>query len=486
MANRRSIGVRLMVWYLLILSLGFAIFAAGTWVAIRVSARDAVDAELNDRLRGLEQFMRVQISGVPDEPLAVELHEHSVLGPGGDLFQVCDDRGAWVYRSAVLEKAGVPILQPSQISDAPVYGDVRVQSKPLRTATTRVTIAQHTFAIQVASPMSAVDETLHRLSETLWLMVPLLLVAAGMGGFWISRRALAPVDAITTAAESISISHLSNRLVVPATGDELERLSETMNRMLGRLESSVARMTQFTADASHELRAPVAVIRTTAELAVRGHRSAADLRADMEQILAESERTTRLIESLLLMARADSVNADGLQMEPTDFAGCVREAIEQVRTIAAASQISVRFSCAEPGAMIVSGDSDALRRMIFNLLDNGVKYNRPGGSVEVRVSREGDRAVCAVTDTGGGIAAADHPYIFDRFWRADKARSRASGGSGGAGLGLSIARWIAERHMGTISVESEQGRGAAFRVSIPLEHGVPWPAAPGEVAARTL
>lgn len=490
MANRRSIGVRLMVWYLLILALGFTIFAAGTWFAIRVSARDAVDAELSDRLRGLEQFMRVQISGVADEPLAVELHEHSVLGPGGDLFQVCDDRGVWVYRSAVLEKAGVPIVQVSQLPEQPVFSDVQVQLKRVRIATARVTIAQRTFAIEVASPMSAVDETLHRLSETLWLIVPLLLAAAGIGGFWISRRALAPVDAITTAAESISISHLSNRLAVPPTGDELERLSETMNRMLGRLESSVERMTQFTADASHELRAPVAVIRTTAELAVRGHRSASDLRSDMEQILAESERTTRLIESLLLMARADSVNsqdpaADGLQMEPTDFVGCVREAIEQVRTIAVASQITVRFSCAEPASMIVSGDSDALRRLIFNLIDNGIKYNHPGGGVEISLSREGDRAVCAVTDTGAGITAADQPYIFDRFWRADKARSRAMGGSGGAGLGLSIARWIAERHLGTISVESEEAQGSTFRVSIPLESRIQSPR-PGEVAVKII
>ena len=462
---RSSIGTRLTVWYLLILLLGFTIFVSGTWLLIRISARDAVDAELRDRLRGLEEFMRTQITTQPGEALDVELHEHSVLGPGGDLFQVAGEHGEWIYRSAVLENSGVAILQPNQLNQPPVFSDLTVQGKAVRAATTRVEIKGRLYSVQVASPMSAFFDTLNRAGQALWLIVPLLLAAAGLGGFWISRRALAPVDSITHAAESISITNLSNRLTVPPTGDELQRLSETMNRMLERLHASVERMTQFTADASHELRAPVAVIRTTAELALRGHRAPAELREDMAQILAESERTSRLIDSLLLLARADSGDDTSLlQMEPTDLAACAQEAVDQARSVAEACGVSLHVEGArEP--LVVSGDADALHRLVFNLLDNGVKYNHPGGTVQVTLSRERGQAVCAVSDSGIGIASADQPHIFDRFWRADKARSR---GSGGVGLGLAISRWIVDRHSGTIEVSSEPGHGASFKIRLPL------------------
>jgi heavy metal sensor kinase len=348
-----------------------------------------------------------------------------------------------------------------------VFTDLKVQGKPVRAATARVTINGRRYSIEVASPMSAFYDTLNRAGEALWLVVPLLLAAAGLGGFWISRRALAPVDSITNAAESISISNLSKRLSVPGTGDELQRLSETMNRMLERLQASVDRITQFTADASHELRAPVAVIRTTAELAVRGHRTPAELHDDMAQILAESERTSRLIDSLLLLARADA--GDLLQMEPTNLTACAREAVDQARKMAETRGVSlllaVDVAAAETEPLIVSGDADALRRLVFNLVDNGVKYNTAGGKVEVSLRREEGLAVCAVCDTGIGISPADQRRVFDRFWRADKARSR---GSGGVGLGLSIGRWIVDRHSGTIEVKSEAGHGATFEIRIPL------------------
>ena len=466
MIASRSIGVRLTVWYLAILALGFALFATAGWFAVRLSAQTAVDAELRDRLRGLEQFIRTQLTAQPNVDLTDELHEHSVLGPGGDLIQVAAERGAWVYRSAVLEKGNVPILKPEDLvaGGETVFADFDVQSKPVRCATTRIDVAGRSYLIQVGSPMSALLETLSRLGQTLWLLMPLLLAGAGLGGFWISRRALAPVDAITNAAESISISNLSNRLDVPATGDELERLSETMNRMLERLQSSVERMTQFTADASHELRAPMAVIRTTAELATRGERSPADLHDDMAQILFEAERTTSLIESLLLLARADASGHPQLQLEPADLAACARDAVEQARHTAAAHGLTIRLAVpAEP--LMVSGDAQGLRRLLFNLVDNGIKYNQPKGSVEVALGRVGADAVCTVTDTGIGISPADHARIFDRFWRADKARSRSSGG---AGLGLAIARWIVERHHGSIDVRSEAGHGAVFEVRLPI------------------
>lgn len=459
-----SIRIRLTVWYLGILALGFVLFGIGSWYAMRASAFEAIDEELEDRIHGVEQFMQLQIGSLSPAEIRDEFREHSVLGPGGDLFQVCTSTGEWLYRSAVLQNSEVPIRLPGQLGAASLLENLTVQDRPLRFATRRVVVEGQPYAIQVAAPLHEFYEALDRFRLLLWLSAPLLLACASAGGFWMSRRALRPVDRITAAADSISISRLSERLDVPKSADELQRLSETLNRMLGRLQSSVERMSQFTADASHELRAPVSLIRTTAELAVQGGRTNEEYHEDMSQILAEAERTSRLIDNLLLLARADA-GSDGLQKELTDLATSVREALEQGRKLAADRRIEITGAlAAEP--VVVLGDAEALRRLVFILIDNAIKYNKEGGSVRVDLGSESGQAVCRVSDTGIGIAEQDLPHIFDRFWRADKVRSR---GAGGAGLGLSIARWIAERHNGTIGVASQPGKGSTFTVRIPAE-----------------
>ena len=269
----RSIRVRLTAWYLSMLALGLAVFGVGSWFAMRASAFHTIDEELEDRIRGVEKFMQIQIASLSPIEIRDEFREHSVLGPGGDLFQVCDEKGEWLYRSAVLENSQVTIRRPDQLGKEAVFENLVVQGTPVRFATRRVVVNNQPYAIQVAAPLNEFYEALERFRLILWLSVPLLLIGATVGGYWISRRALKPVDQITTAAESISIRNLSDRLEVPNTADELQRLSETLNRMLARLNSSVQRMSQFTADASHELRAPISLIRTTAELAVSGGRT---------------------------------------------------------------------------------------------------------------------------------------------------------------------------------------------------------------------
>jgi heavy metal sensor kinase len=461
----RSIRVRLTAWYLSMLALGLGVFGVGSWFAMRASVFHTINEELQDRIRGVEKFMQIQIASLSPVEIRDEFREHSVLGPGGDLFQVCDEKGEWLYRSAVLEDSQVTIRRPDQLGDEAVFEDLVVQSTPVRFATMRVVVNNQPYAIQVAAPLKEFHEALERFRLILWLSVPLLLIGATIGGYWISRRALKPVDQITTAAESISIRNLSDRLEVPDTADELQRLSETLNRMLARLNSSVQRISQFTADASHELRAPVSLIRTTAELAVNGGRTNDEYHGDMGQILAEAERTSHLIDSLLLLARADA-GENGLQSEPTDLAASVREAVDQGRSLAAERSIELTSHISTDPAVVL-GDGEALRRLVFILIDNATKYNAEGGWVQVALRIEDGQAVCTVSDSGIGIAPEDQKHIFDRFWRADKVRSR---GAGGAGLGLSIARWIVERHRGTIEVRSEAGKGTTLTVKLPTIH----------------
>ena len=458
----RSTRFRLTAWYLAILVVGLSVFGIGSWYAMRVSVFHTIDEELEDRIRGVAAFMQLRIASLSPAEIHNEFREHS-LGPGGDLFQVCDANGAWLYRSAVLEGNQIPIRLPEHLGTEPVYESLAVQNTAVRFATALVVVNGRPYSIQVAAPLSEFNDVLKRFGLILWFSAPLLLVGAAFGGYFISRRALRPVDQITGAAESISINNLSDRLAVPKTSDELQRLSETLNRMLARLDTSVKKMTQLTADASHELRGPVSLIRTTAELAVRGGRTNSDFHNDMVQILTEAERTTRLIDSLLILARADSKEG-GLQLELTQLAVSVREAIRQAKNLAAEKRIELTASLvSEP--IIVHGDSEALRRLFFILIDNALKYTPEGGRVQVSLISSEGNAVVTVQDSGIGIAEADQPYIFDRFWRADPVRSR---GTGGAGLGLSIAHWIVKEHKGSIAVQSRPGQGSTFKVAMPM------------------
>ncbi len=458
-----SIRIRLTAWYLMMLALGLGVFGVGSWFAMRASAFHTIDEELADRIRGVDKFMQLQIAALSPVEIRDEFREHSVLGPGGDLFQVCNEKGEWLYRSAVLENSRSSIRLPDGLGDLPLYETLTVQNTPVRFATARVIVNGHPYSIQVAASLREFDAALERFRFVLWFSAPLILIGAGLGGYWISRRALRPVDRIAAAAESISITNLSERLETPKTSDELQRLSETLNRMLTRLDTSVKRMSQFTADASHELRAPVSLIRTTAELAVEGGRTNSEYREDMTQILAEAERTSRLIESLLLLARADAAEA-GVQHELTDVSTSLREALDQGRSLAAEKQVDLMADL-NSGSAVVRGDGEALRRLFFILIDNAVKFSSSGGQVKVSLEALASHAIVRVADSGIGISEFDQQHIFDRFWRADKVRSR---GVGGAGLGLSIARWIVDRHSGSIEVRSRAGQGSTFTVRIPL------------------
>jgi heavy metal sensor kinase len=462
--KNRSIGFRLAAWYFLVFACGVAAFSIAAWFAMRASIYHATDEALEDRVRGVQSFMDLQIASLSIPEIRDEFREHSVLGPGGDLFQVCDENGQWLYRSVPLESNNVPIQSPGALG-TPRFETLPVQGHVLRFYSQRILVNGKPYTVQVAVPMNEAFEALEWFRIMLAFAAPLLLIAASAGGYWISSRALAPVDEISRAAQRISIENLTDRLQVPQSGDQLQRLSETLNAMLSRLESSVRRITQFTADASHELRAPVSLIRTTAEVAVQKRdRPSEEYLEALDDILEEAERTSQVVDSLMLLARADS-GKESLECIPVDACTIVRGAAEQGERLARSQ--GVEFTANLPAHPIpIQADPDALRRALLILMDNAVKYSPRGGSIQVGlVSRDGC-AVASVSDRGIGIGPQDLAHIFDRFWRADKARSREQAG---AGLGLAIAKWIVDMHEGTISVQSEPGKGSVFEIRLPTE-----------------
>jgi heavy metal sensor kinase len=453
------IRVRLAAWYFAVLAVVLTAFGITAYLEMRHSIRQTVDEELQIRAEGVHQLIERTIQRDARQDLPEGLREHTELRAGGALLQVSDYQGNWLYRSKVMSDYGVPRPNPIPKRATEFLG----RDVPLRIWSEQVTVGGESYVIQSAFEMDDFYEALDHFALLLYISIPLLLVFAAAGGYWISSLALAPVDQIALTARNISAQNLSSRLEVPQMRDELQRLSETLNGMLARLEAAFKKITQFTADASHELRTPVAVMRTRAELSLRKARSAEEYRDVIAEVLAELEKTSGLIEQLMFLARADS-GAETLHFTATNVAEVVREACHQGAALAEAKQIA--FQERVPiGPMWIQGDATSLRRLFLILIDNAVKYTPASGQVEVSLQRNGHYAIAEVRDTGIGISESDLPNVFERFYRADKARTRELGG---VGLGLSIGRWIAEVHAGTIEVRSSPGRGSSFQIRLPL------------------
>ena len=453
------IRLRLTAWYFAVLAVVLSAFGVSAYFAMRHSIRKTVDEELQIRAEGVHQLIERDIQRGHRGDLPEGLREHTELRSGGALLQVSDEQGNWLYRSTVMSDYGVP--RPATIPKRAI--NYMGKDVPLRIWSEKVNVGGQSYLIQSAFEMDDFYDALRDFALLLFISIPSLLLCAAAGGYWISTRALAPVDQITQTARTISAQNLSSRLIVPNTGDELQRLSETLNGMLDRLEAAFKKISQFTADASHELRTPVAVMRTRAELSLRKARSADEYRDVIAEVLAELEKTSGLIEQLMFLARADS-GAETPHFTATNVTDVLREACHQGSALAEAKQIA--FQEQIPGdSMWIQGDASSLRRLFLILIDNAVKYTPASGQIEVSLQRNDGYAVAEVRDTGIGIAEADLPNVFERFYRADKARTRELGG---VGLGLSIGRWIAEVHAGTIEVHSSPGHGSIFQIRLPI------------------
>ena len=314
--------------------------------------------------------------------------------------------------------------------------------------------------IRVSRSMESLMTTLNNLKLILFISIPLYILFASLGGLFLANRALRPIDDITKTAGKISKGDLKQRLKTPRTEDEVGRLIVTFNEMLDKLEAFIKKERQFTSDASHELRTPLAIISAQAEQSLSGSKGTKEYKDALKKILNESKKMSYVISQLLMLYRSEEGKYK-LDFEVLDLNVIMEEIIKEYGNIAMEKEIAIDFKAREK--IKIKGDQTLITRLIINLVDNAINYSKKSGRVAVSLMKENNFAIIKVEDKGTGIAKEDLPFIFDRFYQADKAR-----GGQGSGLGLSIVKWIAEAHKGEIKVESKVNRGSKFIVKLPL------------------
>jgi heavy metal sensor kinase len=460
-----SIRWRLTLWYGLALGAVLAVFGTAVYFTMRHELIARIDADLAGEL----QEVADDIGTTADWPKLTERWARRFARRGGYEFQVSHVRGDLLAQSDRLRPSGMPIppisasLRHLDFENAPLGSrTVELASNGRwRVAAQLVSVSGGPVVAQVAGTLTPVDQELAELLAVLLLTGPLALVAALGGGYLLARKALSPVDRMAAAADQITATHLDRRLEVPNADDELGRLARTLNGMIARLERSFDEIRRFTADAAHELRTPLAVMRNAAEVALRAERDPEQYRRVLEDLLDEVGRLTRLTERLLFLCREEMGIAPPAR-EPLWLDEVVRDAAEHMQAVANAKGLTLSVDGLAPCQ--VRGDEGQLRRLLFNLLDNAIKYTPAGGSITVRAEASNGAARVTVADTGIGIAAEHLPHVFDRFYRVDQARGFSADGTG---LGLAISRAIAEAHGGAITIDSIAGQGT--RVALVLQ-----------------
>ena len=453
------IRVRLTAWYLAVVCLVLFVSSVGMYVGIRDTMQRQVDRSLQRRVQEMQAFLS-RHRDVDESDLPEHFRRSSQVQPSEEFFEVSDSSGEWIYQAPILERLH---LRPSlpDLDRQPYYLTYSRRSGNLRVLSATVDASGQLYFVQVAAVIQPMFDILRGIrSAALWTL-PAVLLVAGAGGYWLSGRAMKPVYDIASTAQGISERSLSNRLRVSGANDELRHLSETLNGMLARLESAFARVTRFTADASHELRTPISVIRTTAEVILERPRSVEEYEELIGQIRSESEYTSELIEDLLTLARAD-VNPASLNLVPIDAQQVAAEVIMGGRALALSRELTFATEI-DSGARSLLADKQSLKRLLMILIDNATKYTPAGGEVRLSVARGSGQVIFAVEDSGIGIPREALPHIFEQFYRAQNARDS---GSEGTGLGLAIADWIATAHGSRLEVGSVPSGGTTLRIAL--------------------
>ena len=485
----KSIRAKLTLWYSSVLLTTLIAFGLVAYTYSSRQLKDNLDLSLANEVKWVKNFIEPKVAKmkpskkftskkkttqmlteiIPPEPDSTEMsdaddeiwnqiYEHALVNPKKTMIEVTDKKGAVVFRSFTVGEESLMIGYVPL--DTIVMSTVKnEQGEDVRVAST----STKNIHIYVAYPLSELRDVLDNFFSIFIILVPIALALSIGGGWFLANKSLKPVDEITKTAQQITAQNLDRQIPGQAVNDEIGRLISTFNGMIMRLQHSFEQVKQFSIDASHELRTPLTIMRGEVELALRNPKESEEYRRVLVSNLEEILRLSAIIDNLLVLSKSDGIQHEVCFTEDVNMKELIEELYEDMDIIAEKKQIAI--SLLKKEEITVHGDRLKLRQLLLNLVDNAIKYTPDRGSVALSLERDDGYARIIVRDSGIGISKEEQRKIFDRFYRVDKARSRELGGSG---LGLSIAKLIAEQHKGRIEVESEPNHGSTFSVYLPI------------------
>ncbi|MGH9517654.1 MAG: sensor histidine kinase [Terriglobales bacterium] len=465
--NIHSIRVRLTAWYAGLLAGAIVLFGVLVYVGLKQYLIGNAGATLAVQSRSIGTEWLAEFPNKRPGWLGQEINEAYAPEANSNFVRITKSDGTIIYVSG----------QPKDNSFQP--SEVPLPTRELQNNITRIVhlpsgkallieslsfsgSGDTRFLVESGIPYSQIEDVLNGLLRMLAVYLPLIVSVAGFGGYWLMRRSLRPVDEITTRAEGITSTNLSQRLPVIKTGDEIDRLSTALNRMIARLEDAFQHIHRFSADASHELRTPLTILQLELEGIVQNPTLDPELVDQIGSALEETQRLSRIVESLLTISRLDAGEVK-MEKDVIKLAELAQSTTEQMKLLADEKLLTMSCSC--DASVYILGDKSRFKQVIVNLIANAIKYTPEGGNIGVSVRPQYGKALLEVFDDGVGIPSQAITHIFERFYRADKARSRDSGG---AGLGLAIVKAICTAHGAEVKVSSHEGKGSSFTVEMPL------------------
>jgi heavy metal sensor kinase len=464
-----ALRTRLTVFYTAVFALLLTSMSVLAYRALASQLDADATASLTRLTNGLHGYLRFD-EGMP--AIAYDASDDEAAAFVNDAtryYQVYDaNTGVLLVQSEALAPLGLRFTpnEVRQFRDHPEVQDLRTDFGHIRISNSLISSGPgQEYLLQVGASLEAMDKALSRFMQLLLWSVPAALAVMALAGSWMASITLAPLSRLAAAARNIGVTNLQDRLPVRGGNDELDDVAEAFNDALGRLEKAVGEMRQFSTALAHELRTPLAALRGEIEMALLRQSSDDTYRATLASQLEEIDRLKRLIDQLLTLARAEGGQIP-LRHDRVELSSLIASVTEQMEPIAQAREIELRSNVADNVA-VDDADAEWLRRMLLNLLDNALKFTQPGGTVSVQLSQTDGIALLKVHDSGEGMSRETVARVFEPFYRADPARS---GRVEGAGLGLSLVKWIVDRHRGRIEVHSAPGRGSTFTVRLPLLH----------------
>jgi two-component system, OmpR family, heavy metal sensor histidine kinase CusS len=460
MMRSLSIRAKLTLWYLAVISIALLLFGLFSFAALRYVLLKVKQSTLNRREQRLVLFLEQNRQKHVPAPLWEQLQNYTLITHEGNLFQIRDIQGGLIF--PLNPASAVWLSHPATECAQPVFRDLTVEGIPVMVLCRTTQLDGRPVRLYIGGSLEDEIYILGTYQRALLLLMPCLLGLAAAGGYFLSKRAMRPVDRMTKAALDIGIGNLSTRLPLPSARDELWSLAIAWNQLLDRLEGAVSRLSKFSADASHDLRTSITVILATAQVSLDRRRSEEEYRSDLERIVSECRIASTMLDALLSLARSGNfvheVAFHRINLTELVVAGCRR-----VEDLAESRGILLDWRL-PPDDLFVEGDELLLQRLLGILLDNAIKYTPEHGEILVEGSWTQSGVLLAVRDTGIGMSEEVRRHIFDRFYQADLRERRDLAGSG---LGLAIAKWIAEAHRAELAVDSVPRKGSEFHVRFP-------------------